>query len=67
MTLARVVVVTGTSAVRGPVNTTIRPLDGGKPEVLVQLDDPEQVLVPFTALNRQEDDSDTLSLGPAGF
>jgi uncharacterized protein (TIGR02271 family) len=65
MTPARVVTVTGANGLRGRIDTTTWPLDGSHPEVLVQLDDGRQVLVPLEALHRQEDGSYTLHLDPA--
>jgi uncharacterized protein (TIGR02271 family) len=65
MTPARVVVVTEAGDVRGSIDTRSWPLDGSKPEVLVQLDDGRQILVPVTALYRQEDGSYVLRLDMA--
>jgi len=65
MTPASVVAVTGAGGVRGHIETATWPLDGSKPEVLVQLDDGRQVFVPVTALHRQEDGSYALSLDAA--
>jgi uncharacterized protein (TIGR02271 family) len=65
MTPARVVMVTGAHGLRGRIETTTWPLDGSTPEVLVQLDDGRQVLVPLAALSRQEDGSYALHLDPA--
>jgi uncharacterized protein (TIGR02271 family) len=65
MTPARVVTVTGAHGLRGRIDTTTYPLDGSQPEVLVQLDDGRQVLVPLEALDRQEDGSYALHLDPA--
>jgi uncharacterized protein (TIGR02271 family) len=65
MTPARVVTVTSADGIRGRIDTTTWPLDGGQPEVLVQLDDGRQVLVPVEALHRQEDGSYALHLDPA--
>jgi uncharacterized protein (TIGR02271 family) len=57
--------VTGAHGLRGRIDTTTYPLDGSQPEVLVQLDDGRQVLVPLEALDRQEDGSYALHLDPA--
>jgi uncharacterized protein (TIGR02271 family) len=65
MTPARVVTVTSADGLRGSIETASWPLDGSKPEVLVQLDDGRQVLVPLEALSRQEDGSYALRLDPA--
>lgn len=65
MTPAHVVVVTEAGDVRGSIETRDWPLDGSKPEVLVQLDDRRQVFVPITALHRQEDGSYVLGLDAA--
>lgn len=65
MTPARVVTVASADGVRGSIETASWPLDGSKPEVLVQLDDGRQVLVPLEALSRQEDGSYALRLDPA--
>lgn len=64
MTPARVVVVTEAGHVYGSIETTSWPLDGSKPEALVQLDDGRQVFVPIAALRRQEDGRYILSLDP---
>ncbi len=65
MTPSSVLVVTVPGGVRGSIETASWPLDGSRPEVLVQLDDGRQVLVPLAALSRQEDGSYVLSLDPA--
>jgi uncharacterized protein (TIGR02271 family) len=65
MTPARMVTVRGTNDIRGRIDTTSWPLDGSQPEVVVQLDDGRQVLVPVEALHRQEDGSYALHLDPA--
>ena len=65
MTPARVVTVTGAHGLRGRIDTTTWPLDGSQPEVVVQLDNGRQVLVPLEALDRQEDGSYALHLDPA--
>jgi uncharacterized protein (TIGR02271 family) len=65
MTPARVVTVTGANGLRGRIDTTTWPLDGSQPEVVVQLDDGRQVLVPLEALDRQEDGRYALHLDPA--
>jgi len=64
MTPARVVTVTGANGIRGRIDTTTWSLDGSQPEVVVQLDDGRQVLVPLEALDRQEDGSYALNLDP---
>jgi uncharacterized protein (TIGR02271 family) len=65
MTPARVVIVTGARGLRGRIDTTTWPLDGSQPEVVVQLDNGRQVLVPLEVLDRQEDGSYALHLDPA--
>ena len=65
MTPASMVLVTGANGIRGSIETTSWPLDGSKPEVLVQLNDGRQVFIPVAALRRQEDGSYALSLDPA--
>jgi len=65
MSQARVVVVSGAGDRCGSIDTTSWPLDGSKPEVLVQFDDGRQVFVPVTALRQQEDGSYVLSLDAA--
>jgi uncharacterized protein (TIGR02271 family) len=65
MTPASVVTVTSADGIRGSIETASWPLDGSKPEVLVQLDNGRQVLVPLEALSRQEDGSYALRLDPA--
>lgn len=65
MTPARVVTVTGANGLHGRIDTTTWPLDGSQPEVVVQLDDGRQVLVPLEALDRQEDGRYALYLDPA--
>jgi hypothetical protein len=65
MAPARVVAVTGANGLRGSIETTTWPRDGSQPEVLVQLDDGRQVLVPLGGLHRQEDGRDALRLDPA--
>lgn len=65
MTPARVVTVTGASGIHDRSETTTWTLDGSQPEVLVQLDDGRQVLVPLEALHRQEDGGYALRLDPA--
>lgn len=62
MAQANVVAVVGAGGVHGTIDTTLWPLDGSKLEVLVQLDDGGQVLVPFEALNRQNDGSYMVSM-----
>jgi len=57
--------VTGANGIRGSIETTAWPPDGSQPEVLVQLNDGRQVLVPLEALSRQDDGSYTLRLDPA--
>jgi uncharacterized protein (TIGR02271 family) len=56
------VTVVGAGGVQGTIDTTLWPLDGSKSEVLVQLDDGRQVLVPLEALNRQDDGSYVINL-----
>jgi uncharacterized protein (TIGR02271 family) len=51
----RTVRVTSQDGVHGTIDTTVWPLDGSKAEVLVQLEDGQQVLVPLEALIRQDD------------
>jgi uncharacterized protein (TIGR02271 family) len=65
MTPARVVTATGANGIRGRIDTITWPLDGSQPEVVVQLDDGRQVLVPLEALDRPEDGSYALHLDPA--
>jgi uncharacterized protein (TIGR02271 family) len=62
MAQAYVAAVVGADGTHGTIDTTLWPLDGSKPEVLVQLDDGGQVLVPFEALNRQSDGSYVVSM-----
>jgi hypothetical protein len=52
MTPARVVTVTGANGLCGRIETTTWPLDGNQSEVLVQLDDGRQVLVPPEVLHQ---------------
>ena len=65
MSPAYVVTVTGANGLRGRIDTTTWALDGSQPEVVVQLDDGRQILVPLEALHRQEDGSYALHLDPA--
>ena len=65
MTPAHVVTVTGANGLCGRIDTTTWALDGSQPEVVVQLDDGRQMLVPLEALHRQEDGSYALQLDPA--
>jgi uncharacterized protein (TIGR02271 family) len=65
MTRARVVVVTEAGDINGSIDTMSWPLDGSKPEVLVQLADGRQVFTPVAALRRQEDGSYVLNLDAA--
>jgi uncharacterized protein (TIGR02271 family) len=65
MTSAHVVTVTGANGLRGRIDTTTWAVDGSQPEVMVQLDDGRQILVPLEALHRQEDGSFALHLDPA--
>jgi uncharacterized protein (TIGR02271 family) len=65
MTPADVVTVTSANGLRGRIDTTTWTLDGSHPEVVVQLDDGRQMLVPLAALHRQEDGSYALHLDPA--
>jgi len=62
MTRARVVVVTEAGDIHGSIDTMSWPLDGSKPEVLVQLDNGRQVFVPVAALDRREDGGYVLRL-----
>ena len=57
MTQASVTMILDTERVRGHINTSLWPLDGSRAEVLVQLDNGRQKMIPFTALHRQEDGS----------
>lgn len=57
MTQEHVLVVIGAERVRGTIETSSWPLDGSKSEVLVQLDDGRQMLVPFKALSRHKNGS----------
>ena len=56
------VAVVGAGGVQGIIDTTLWPLDGSKSEVLVQLNDGRQVLVPLEGLNRQGDGSYVINL-----
>jgi uncharacterized protein (TIGR02271 family) len=62
MAQAHVVAVVGADGIRGTIDTALWPLDGSQSEVLVQLDDGRQVLVPLEALSRQGDGSYVVSL-----
>jgi uncharacterized protein (TIGR02271 family) len=62
MAQAHVVAVVGADGIRGTIDTASWPLDGSQSEVLVQLDDGRQVLVPLEALSRQGDGSYVVSL-----
>jgi len=62
MAQAQVVAVVGADGIRGTIDTSLWPLDGSKSEVLVQLADGRQVLVPLEALSRQGDGSYVVSL-----
>jgi uncharacterized protein (TIGR02271 family) len=60
-----VVRVTGPGNLRGTIDTATWPLDSGRAEVLVQLEDGASVLVPCDALVRQDDGSYYLTLDSA--
>jgi uncharacterized protein (TIGR02271 family) len=62
MTQAYVVAVVGADGIHGAIDTTLWPLDGSKSEVLVQLDDGRQVLVPLEALSRKGNGGYVLNL-----
>jgi uncharacterized protein (TIGR02271 family) len=62
-----VVRVTGPGNFRGTIDTATWPLDSGRAEVLVQLEDGASVLVPCDALVRQDDGSYHLTPGSASF
>jgi uncharacterized protein (TIGR02271 family) len=62
MAQAYVVEVVGADGIHGTIDTTLWPLDGSKSEVLVQLDDGRQVLVPLEALSRQGNGGYVLNL-----
>lgn len=62
MAQAHMVAVVGADGIRGTIDTALWPLDGSQSEVLVQLDDGRQVLVPLEALCRQGDGSYVVSL-----
>jgi uncharacterized protein (TIGR02271 family) len=62
MTQAYVVAVVGADGIHGTIDTILWPLDGSKPEVLVQLDDGGQFLVPLEALSRQGNGGYVLNL-----
>jgi uncharacterized protein (TIGR02271 family) len=62
MTQAYVVAVVGADGIHGTIDTTLWPLDGSKSEVLVQLDDGRQVLVPLEALSRKGNGGYVLNL-----
>ena len=55
----------GPGGLRGTINTDTWPLDGSRADVLVQLESRVTVLVPLTALVRQDDGSFRLNLDPA--
>lgn len=55
-------VVKTADGVRGTIKATSWPLEGSQSEVLVQLDDGRQGLVPFSTLSQQADGSYVLSL-----
>jgi uncharacterized protein (TIGR02271 family) len=59
---ATVKVEIGAEHLHGTIDTTVWPLDGSQSEVLVQLDDGRQLLIPFAAASRQEDGSYAVSL-----
>jgi uncharacterized protein (TIGR02271 family) len=60
-----VVIVTSADGGRGSVDTSSWPLDGSKPDVLVQFDDGRQLLVPLAALSRLENGTYALNLDQA--
>jgi uncharacterized protein (TIGR02271 family) len=62
MAAESMVVVTSAGGGRGSIDTSSWPLDGSKPEVLVQFDDGRQVLVPLAALSRLENGTYALNL-----
>lgn len=57
MTQAFVMMIIGTEQVHGRIDTSVWPIDGSGTEVLVQLDDGRQKMVPITALIQQADGS----------
>lgn len=57
MTQAFVMMIIGTEQASGRIETTLWPVDGSRAEVLVQLDDGRQKMVPITALIQQADGS----------
>jgi uncharacterized protein (TIGR02271 family) len=59
------VVVTSAGGGRGSIDTSSWPLDGSKPDVLVQFDDGRRLLVPIAALSRLEDGTYALNLDQA--
>lgn len=59
------VVVISAGGGRGSINTSSWPLDGSKPDVLVQFDDGRQLLVPLAALSRVENGTYALNLDQA--
>lgn len=64
MTPSENISVIGPGGLRGTIDTATWPLDGSRADVLVQLESGESVLVPFTALLRQDDGSYRLTLDP---
>lgn len=61
------ILVIGPGGVHGTIDTATCPLDGSRGDVLVQLESGTPVLVPLTALVRQDDGSYRLDLDPAEF
>jgi uncharacterized protein (TIGR02271 family) len=59
------VVVTSAGGGRGSIDTSSWPLDGSKPDVLVQFDDGRHLLVPLAALSRLENGTYALNLDQA--
>jgi uncharacterized protein (TIGR02271 family) len=57
--------VTGPGELRGTIDTAAWPLDGSRPEVLIEREGGAPVLVPLEALARQEDGSYRLTFDPA--
>lgn len=54
MTQEHILVIIDGERVRGTIETSSWPLDGSKSEVLVQLDDGQQMFVPFRVLSRHK-------------
>jgi uncharacterized protein (TIGR02271 family) len=59
------VVVTSAEGGSGSIDTSLWPLDGSKPDVLVQFDDGRQLLIPLAALSRLENGTYALNLDQA--